>query len=381
MFIPAVAAAIFLAPMLAAAILLLPILSAFLFALISIRSNNTVLWARYRRYARLIFASTVTFWWINLSFLRFPGPYSAFDSHPRMLFWLPPVSSLGIFTFLGYAVDRVLERQHWSLLQLVRRAFWKIASFVIPLEMVAAGFAAILRGRIGGIAWLLAAGIMAKIATGFLRRAEGLRLNRLRSGELRNRAFRMAGQMGIGIDGVYMVPAGKARLLNAFGMSNAIGLTDNVGKYMGKEEVDSLIAHELAHVKLKHARKHLLLVGAIFSVMTLLLFRLSSYALAVQPFAQFAAIFVPLISLYYFSRRFEYAADKAAVEFTGQPEHAIRALIHLHRSSEATTRENRFTELFMTHPSLANRMIAIAKAGEIPARELDRIVTAHLPGA
>jgi len=109
-------------------------------------------------------------------------------------------------------------------------------------------------------------------------------------------------------------------LTNAYGMSNAIGLTDNLGKYLTKAQVDSVIAHELAHVKLRHARKHLLLVIGIFSTMTVLLFRFSQHAFHLRPLAQFAVIFGPLGVIYYFSRRFEYSADRVEVEFTGEPE-------------------------------------------------------------
>ena len=122
-----------------------------------------------------------------------------------------------------------------------------------------------------------------------------MRFSRLKSGELRNRAFKMASQMGVTIARVYMVPAGKGHLANAYGMSNAIGLTDNLGKYLSKAQVDSVIAHELAHVKLRHTRKHLLLVLGIFSMMTVLLFRFSRYALPLHALAQIAVIFVPFL--------------------------------------------------------------------------------------
>jgi Zn-dependent protease with chaperone function len=51
-----------------------------------------------------------------------------------------------------------------------------------------------------------------------------------------------------------------------------IGLTDNLGKYLTKEQVMFVIAHELAHVKLKHGRKQLLLILGIYSCMAFLLF-------------------------------------------------------------------------------------------------------------
>ena len=102
-------------------------------------------------------------------------------------------------------------------------------SLVIPLLLVGAGFDIILDRKIRGIAWLLAAGVVSIVGTGFLRRAQGMKFNKLKSGELRTRALSMASRMGVTLDRVYVVPAGKGHLTNAYRMSNAIALTDNLG--------------------------------------------------------------------------------------------------------------------------------------------------------
>jgi Zn-dependent protease with chaperone function len=369
------------------AILLLPVALTLFFWWYALRAqdaNRRTVWAGYRGFGRFILAATVAGWWMEWDFrgrselppilLRnWPGTLGT-SSAEILLFWVAPMASLAIFLFSCYAIDRALLKQRWSLFEMVRRTWWRLASFVIPLQMVAAGFTAIFEGRISGTAWLLSAGVVSRIGTGFLRRAEGIRFNRLKSGELRNQAFKMASQMGVTIARVYMVPAGKGHLTNAYGMSNAIGLTDNLGKYLTKAQVDSVIAHELAHVKLRHARKHLLLVLGIFSMMTVLLFRFSRYVLPLHALAQIAVIFVPLAVIYYFSRQFEYSADRVAVEFTGAPEVAIRGLMNLHKVDEVPMQSAKFSEFFMTHPSLARRVGAIARIGQIPAQQLSRIL-------
>jgi Zn-dependent protease with chaperone function len=183
----------------------------------------------------------------------------------------------------------------------------------------------------------------------------------------------MASQMGVTLGRVYIVPAGKGRLTNAYGMSNAIGLTDNLGKCLTKAQVDYVIAHELTHVNLKHGRKHLILVFAIFSFLTLALFGFSKHALFFRPVVQLAVIIGPLLAIYYLSRRFEYAADRAAVDFTGEPETAVRALGNLHKIHDVPSYD-RFTELFMTHPALVSRVHAIADASQMPANRLTDIL-------
>ena len=201
-----------------------------------------------------------------------------------------------------------------------------------------------------------------------------MKFNKLKSGELRNRAFKMASQMGVTIARVYMVPAGKGHLTNAFGMSNAIGLTDSLGKHLTKAQVDSVIAHELAHVKLRHARKHLLLVLGIFSMMTILMFHLSQYGVHWRPLAQLVVIFGPLGIIYSASRHFEYSADRVEVEFTGDPETAIRSLLNLHKVDEGPMQHIRFSEYFMTHPSLVRRINAMARIGQLSDQQLDKIL-------
>ena len=371
----------------AESILLVPIVLTFGFGWLVLHSSQreqTKTWLVWRGFGRFVLAATVAAWWVTwdlggrseipAKFLRtFPGTWGRSNGE-ALLFWLPPVASLGVFLVFCYVVDRRVLKQRWSFGALLRRAGWRLVSFVIPLLMVASGFSVIFIGKIVGTVWLISAGVVSHVGTVFLRRAEGMKFNRLKSGELRNRAMKMANHMGVTIGRVYIVPAGKGHLTNAYGSSNAIGLTDNLGKFLTRTQMDYVMAHELAHVKLKHGRKHFLVVVVVFSILTLLLFRFSQHALSLQPLVQVAAIFVPLVAIYYLSRRFEYAADGMAVNFTGEPETAIRALANLHRIDEVPARSNRFTELFMTHPSLPLRVEAIAKAGQIPAERLREIL-------
>jgi Zn-dependent protease with chaperone function len=304
---------------------------------------------------------------------RWPGSANT-SAAETLLFWAPPTVSLGIFLLLCYTFDQNIFRLKWTRTNAVRQAWWRLVSFVIPLLLVAGGFDTILNRKIRGIAWLLAAGVVSKVGTGFLRRAQGIKFNKLKSGELRNRALSMASRMGVTLDSVYVVPAGKGHLTNAYGMSNAIALTDNLGKYLTKTQLEFVMAHELAHVKLKHVRKYYLLAYSVFSITALLLFSFPQRTLALRPLLQFVAMIGPLVALYYCSRRFEYSADGEAVDFTGDPETAIWALANLRQSTELPAAYGRLTELFATHPTLAHRAHAIANDGRIPADRLTDIL-------
>jgi Zn-dependent protease with chaperone function len=93
-----------------------------------------------------------------------------------------------------------------------------------------------------------------------------------------------------------------------------------------------------------------------------------------RPLLDILVVFVPILTFYFFSRHFEYAADEAGVELTHDPETAIHALASLYRVTQAPTRCDRLTELFMTHPALTRRARAIGMTGRLPADRISEII-------
>jgi len=83
---------------------------------------------------------------------------------------------------------------------------------------------------------------------------------------------------------------------------------------------------------------------------------------------------VPILTFYFFSRRFEYAADEASVQLTQDAEAAIHALANLYQMAQAPTRCDRLTELFMTHPALTRRAQAIGETGRIPVEQISEVI-------
>ena len=354
------------------AVLLLPTAATLWFRWAALRADEAkqrVIWAGFRRFGRFILTAIVAIWWMLWGVTG--KPLSSVES---WRFWLPPAASLGLFLLLCSEVDKSVLRLKWTSADSVRQTWWRLVSFVIPLLMLAAGFELILDREMRGIAWLLAAGVVSKIGTGFLRHAEGLKFNTLKSGGYRNRALRVARGMEVTLRKVFVVPAGKGHLTNAYGMSNAIALTDSLGQHLNDREMDFVVAHEVAHVKLKHGRKHLLLVVTIFAITALSLFLISLQTRNLHPLFQLLAIFGPLITLYYVSRRFEYSADREAIGFTDAPEIGVQALAKLNQSRELPAASDAFNELFMTHPTFAHRVGAIVNHGQIPADRLPLVL-------
>jgi hypothetical protein len=223
------------APLLRMGILIFPILLTLCFREIALNQQAEMqrkrVWGAYREFGRLLVVITVAVGWVTWDLgsrndlLGVIGLRNAETSSVEaVLFWLPPIVSLGIFLLSCRTVDKIVLRLKWSIGQTLQQVWWTLVSFIIPLLMVAAGFSRILDRKIGGIAWIVAAGVTARVGTAFLRLAQGMKFNRLRSGELRNQALSIASGMGVTIGRVYVVPAGKGHLINDFGMRNAIGL-------------------------------------------------------------------------------------------------------------------------------------------------------------
>jgi STE24 endopeptidase len=215
------------------------------------------------------------------------------------------------------------------------------------------------------------------------------RLTPLEDPALRTRLLALAARIGVGAAEIEVADfSRKGRTANAgvvgLGRTRRILVSDTLLSGFAPDEVEVILAHELAH----HARGHLaqalglqvLLFGVVFALahlalgplvpalglagpadpagVPLLVLVLSGLGLAVTPVA--AA----------WSRRLEREADADALEVTRAPGAFVAAMERLGQLNLAERRPSRLKELlFATHPSLEER-IARARAAE-----------ARLPGA
>lgn len=207
-----------------------------------------------------------------------------------------------------------------------------------------------------------------------LQTAQGMKLRRVKSGTLYNRAFRLAKKVGVHLDRVYVVPPGRGHLTNAFGSWRGIALTDNFGEYLSGPQLDFVIGHELAHVKGKHTRKKFSLVLSLVVVFVPLAWILSHVAAPFRPILMLIVVSTPLLAIYRLSRYFEYSCDREAVRFTNDPESGLHALVNLYRVTGSPVKCGRIVELFMTHPSLTNRLEAITRAADIPVSRASAVL-------
>jgi len=308
-------------------------------------------------------------WWALWDSSLFPGLsrrfHSLLDFPQAILFWLIPTAAVALVYGLCYLSDTILLHRKWTTWDLLRLVFWRTMSPTVALLFVAAAFEKFYERRIVGIFWVVSAAALAIISVARLRVAQGMKLQRVKSGELYKRAFAMAKKTNVALSRVYVVPVGKGHLTNAYGMWQAVAITDNYGKFLDEGELDFVVAHELTHVKQHHGRKNLLTMAVVYGVAAIVAFVLRP--VGSRPAFDVAVALLPALLFYFQSRTFEYEADRTAVEWTASPEAGIQALVNLYRETETPDDCDRITELFMTHPALTRRVSAIqAAANEAP---------------
>jgi Zn-dependent protease with chaperone function len=322
-------------------------------------------WIVFRQWIHVLLLVGVTSWW---TLRDMQGSVEEFS-----FLWLPIVV-VALIHFSCYSLDRTILERRWTIIDLLRLACWRTVSPTVALLCVAEGFEGVYSLRLTGSLWLVSAAILALLGTIRLRIAEGMKFQEVKSGAAYKRAFVIAKNMRANLKRVYVVPAGRGHLANAFGMRHGVALTDNYGKFLGSAELDFVIGHELGHVKGQHAFSKLATAASFYTCAACVCLLASRTPAPLRPFVDFCLILGPVLAFYYWSRRHEYAADRAAVEFTHDPETGIRALASLYRITQAPTDSNALTELFMTHPSFRHRAQAIALVGKMPHEHLDCLI-------
>jgi Zn-dependent protease with chaperone function len=357
---------------------LLPILWSLIFCAMALRSDKAprgTKWAAYVQRMGALNLLAVPAWWSLNAFItasgNLPGPPSRWP-HWFILIFPLTIGIVGGRLLTSFASERIGDRR-WKVADRLGFILWKSLSSTVPLLMFAAGVDAIDELRVSGLVWIFGAAILALFATIRLRLAVGFKPRAVKAGELFKQSSAIAQRMGLPLKGVFITAAGKGQLVNAFSAPGYIGMTDLCVHRIKGPQRDFFIAHELSHIRLHHNGKNLpMIVGAFLSMAACSFFLVHLPAL-LQTLLKFCLILVPLLVIYSVSRRFEYAADRAAVEFTGDAESAIRALSALYHLTASPIRRGRFEELFQTHPSGERRIEAIARKCGVPSETLNNI--------
>lgn len=202
---------------------------------------------------------------------------------------------------------------------------------------------------------------------------------------LRSRISKLVENAGLIMENVYSFDMSKnTKKANAaftgIGKTKRIILGDTLLDGYTEDEIETVIAHEVGHYKRKHITKNIIF-GTISSFATLFviaqLYELSLEWFGFESVTQIAAL--PLLMIWsviiglittplgnILSRKFEYEADRYAVNVTRKPGSFINTLEKLTEQNLGDKEPNKFVEwFFYSHPSISNRISAIQKFSEI----------------
>jgi STE24 endopeptidase len=197
--------------------------------------------------------------------------------------------------------------------------------------------------------------------------------------ELKTRISNLAKGAGINVENVFSFDMSKnTKKANAaftgLGKTKRIILGDTLLNDYTKDEIETVIAHELGHYKHKHIIKNLIF-GTVSSFLTFfiisMLYKNSLSWFDFENITQVAAL--PLLSLWamivgliqspignILSRKYEYEADRYAIESTLKPDSFIKTLNKLTDQNLGDRKPHPIVEwLFYSHPSIKNRINAI----------------------
>jgi len=350
-------------------------------------TDKAVVWFSYMRSLQWILNFSLLGWWIALDYchaepiLRFFASgtrFTALAAHPVLyesIGWLPPALLWLLSYRISHPVQQKLRGLRWTKRELTLQALYSVLARLIPIAMFLTGLRVIGSGGFrNAFLWWVAALLLRAVAAQALLKLTGMQPQALSSGHLRDRVFAMAEHIGVKLQQIYLIPSGKGQVANAFARTgNTISFTDYLLQRMSQREVDYVMAHELTHLKLKHpAKLGYAFAGSIFLAVFVLNF--ASPFVYDSVITRYALMFA-IVSVfpYFWSRRFEYAADAGAVATTGDPRAAISALFKLSELNMMPIHWSHWREKWLTHPSSMRRAHAIAKKAGIPFEEIPTI--------
>ncbi|MBN2143322.1 MAG: M48 family metallopeptidase [Candidatus Aureabacteria bacterium] len=205
----------------------------------------------------------------------------------------------------------------------------------------------------------------------------------LENGELRSRIMNIAREIRFNISEIFVMDGSKRSThsnayFTGFGKNRRIVLFDTLIKSLSTNELVGVLTHEMAHNKLKHIRKFLilslLLTGTGFYIWNLLLYTPEFYqafglkgehlfpSLILFPMllGPFSFLLAPFMN--FLSRKHEFEADAFAAKVTHSPNDLKEALLKLNEENLSNlTPHPLYSFFYYSHPTLAERLNSLDK--------------------
>lgn len=339
------------------------------------------LWFRYFRQLNWI---TLAVWlsWIGLFLTIRVGNQSKFGLDPGNLllreslelawFGIPPIAAVAICYVLSHAVF-VRLGSNSSKASLIQRVVWGQLQGFLPFALFLSGCRLYFSHHFSLAVGVLGAACLSQVMLARLvMQANDLVVQALTVGELRDRIFALAQPAGVHLKQVYVLPSVHQGAVNAFAVRGGnVMLTDNLLRHLTKRELDAVMAHELAHLQYKHPQtlQAIWVVAVLAAIGSHSVLSLWLPGSVIVP----AAMLLSLIVYYFFSRRFEYQADRQATLLTNDPAAMITGLVKLAQIGQIPMEWGKREGLLMTHPSMRQRVETIAQRHHLNVSQIQQL--------
>lgn len=204
----------------------------------------------------------------------------------------------------------------------------------------------------------------------------------LEEGELKNKILHLMEKCGFHASGLFVMDASKRSghgnaYFTGFGKNKRVVFFDTLLNSLDAEEVESVLAHELGHMKKKHILK--LMIKSIvmsfigFAILGYLKNQVSFYIghgvqtpnnfIALTLFSMVAPVYTFLLTPLsaFFSRRYEYEADQFAAENASAAK-LITALVKMYKDNASTlTPDPLYSKFYYSHPPALERVSHLEK--------------------
>ncbi len=293
-----------------------------------------------------------------------------------VLVLLPPAVSALLMARLAFPVVQRVRGAQWTAADLVKQTALRVAVAFVPAGLYLVALYSFIDGdpRAGVVGLVLAYASYLGFALA-LGTATDMTPHALTTGALRDRVFELAAQAKVRVSQFYLLPAGRGLMSNAGAATGGRAMvTERLVRGLVCREVDAVLAHEVAHLRLRHPRKLSIVFLAALIVFLLALSALFRGVDPDRPVAIPVAIIVGYAAMLAASRRFERSADCLAVKLTGDPEALISGLAKLVRQNMLPMDWTRAQEQTLTHPSTLRRATYIGKLGGIAPERVQALL-------
>ena len=303
----------------------------------------------------------------------------------------------------SYPVYAQVRSGGWNRREYLVQQLAVLGAWVVPLMLALAAMETLREHIEVAISLLIFGLVMLQVLLQLKLRVTKSYPEEVTTGELRDRILALAGRMGVKVGRIFVLPAGKGQIANAYAARNkTVIFTDYLLEHLSKREVDATAAHEVAHLRHRHPGKrgaafmaaiflpaYFSLISSLFSAVIGLPFGWVASAAGIRFQMQFfqalawfeqwsqrdfVLIMLGLTGFYFLSRRFENQADETAVRVAGDPEAQITGLLKISRLNFMPIRWGKTSEGWLTHPSTVKRAERIAALGGLAPERLQQIL-------